>query len=291
MTKADTLPIVFLAGPPGSGKTTLGSKACSELGVRFLDLPAVKRDGLPCDLSCIREAASNRVADVVALPSEVQQIRSTLAECRKLGRLIALWAHPIDMQARSGRSDQLFTPSKRLKTQGGFGQLGTACTEYRRLERACDEVLLLVGMIFDEAVGELKVAIEDYRQPEPDDPAEREGIAGWGKHWTDGGEYRGSRHACEVLENAMARFTLHLKEEGAPPRKMSGVYSDLDAAGMLLFMYERPTATNVLTSFDLPPFTYEFRRKFSDSPRALSRYEKNLSDFASFLVKAGLIEE
>ncbi len=30
--------VVFLAGPHGSGKTTLGSRACAALGLRFLDL-------------------------------------------------------------------------------------------------------------------------------------------------------------------------------------------------------------------------------------------------------------
>ena len=30
---------MFLLGPPGAGKTALGSAACSQLGLRFLDLP------------------------------------------------------------------------------------------------------------------------------------------------------------------------------------------------------------------------------------------------------------
>jgi shikimate kinase len=32
------LPISFLLGPPGAGKTTLGSRVCKELGLSFLDL-------------------------------------------------------------------------------------------------------------------------------------------------------------------------------------------------------------------------------------------------------------
>jgi len=292
MTKVDTLPVVFLAGPPGSGKSTVGTKACLELGIRFLDLPRVREDGSPCDLACLRETTSSRVADVVALPWELQQVRSALAECRKLGRLAGLWAHPIDMQARSGWTEALFTPSKKLTTRGGFGRLGTACTEYRRLDRACDEILLLVGMTVDEAVEELKVLIEDYRRPEPDDPAERAGIAGWGENWIlAGGSFRGCRQVCDVLEDAMARFTLHLEEQGASHRKMSAVYSDLNAAGMLLFMYERPQAKDALRFFRHPPLTFEFCRKFTDSPRALSRYEKNLTHFASFLIETGLIAD
>jgi replication-associated recombination protein RarA len=31
-------PLVFLLGPPGSGKTTLGSAVCAQLGLRFLGL-------------------------------------------------------------------------------------------------------------------------------------------------------------------------------------------------------------------------------------------------------------
>jgi len=31
-------PMVFLLGPPGAGKTALGSRACEELGLEFLDL-------------------------------------------------------------------------------------------------------------------------------------------------------------------------------------------------------------------------------------------------------------
>lgn len=46
---------------------------------------------------------------------------------------MALWAHPLDMQARSGHSESLFTPVKRLKTRGGFGRNGTGCREYRHL--------------------------------------------------------------------------------------------------------------------------------------------------------------
>ena len=59
---------------------------------------------------------------------------------------MALWAHPLDMQARSGHAESLFTPIKRLKTRGGFGRSGTACSQHRHLERTCEHVLLLVDL-------------------------------------------------------------------------------------------------------------------------------------------------
>ena len=36
--------IVFLAGPPGSGKSSLGSRVCQELGLRFVSLPDMAPD-------------------------------------------------------------------------------------------------------------------------------------------------------------------------------------------------------------------------------------------------------
>ncbi len=127
--------VVFLAGPPGSGKSTLGRGACEALGLRFLDFDR-GGDGTSSTMEVIADALERRSADVVALPWELQLRPSTLAWCRRTGSVIALWAHPLEMQSRSGLTAPLFTPVKRLTTGGGFGRRGTGCPEFRRLGRA-----------------------------------------------------------------------------------------------------------------------------------------------------------
>jgi hypothetical protein len=90
----------------------------------------------------------------------------------------------------------------------------------------------------------------------------------------------------------MARYTLHLKSQGASSRKLSGVYDDLNAAGMLVMMYDAPTGKNaerILSHFGAPPWDLEFERKFSDSSSAIARYERNLEGFARFLQQSGLL--
>jgi hypothetical protein len=141
----------------------------------------------------------------------------------------------------------------------------------------------------DDAIAELKDLIEDLRLPEPEAPADREGLTGWADDWKH--DHRADPRACKILVDAMARYTLHLKEHGASPRKMAGVYSDLDAAGMLVMSYWSPKGKKVLDYFDSAPCTYEFSRKFSDSPIAVARYERTLGGFARFLVETGMIAE
>lgn len=275
-------PLIFLAGPPGSGKTSLGRRACQDLALRFLELPP----GGAASIEAVIDLVSAS-ADVVELSWEMQQDPATLRHCRQRGLVVALWAHPQEMQARSGQAAPLFTPVSRLTTHGGFGRRGTGCPEFRRLDRACDQVLMLVGFELDEAEGELKDLIEDLRLPEANTPAQREGLDGWAEEWRS--EYRADRKACELLVDAMARYTLHLKEKGASPRKMSGVYSDLNAAGLLVMMYGTPKGAKVFTEFSSAPYTYEYERKFSDAPRAMARYESTLKGFAAFLREGGMI--
>jgi hypothetical protein len=83
-----------------------------------------------------------------------------------------------------------------------------------------------------------------------------------------------------------ARYLLHLRSEGKSQRTLSRVYSDLEAAGMLVIMYDYPKGkkkAEILELFSDPPWTIEFRRKFSDSPNTIARYERNLKGFAHFL--------
>lgn len=201
---------------------------------------------------------------------------------------MALWAHPLDMRARSGRAEQLFTPVKRLRTRGGFGRNGTGCREYRHLARACEHVLMLVGLSEETAAQALKALVEDLRAQEELSPAEREGLLRWGANWRD--DFNADEKACEILVDAMARFTMHLKARGASPRTMSGVYGDLNAAGFLVMCYDAPKGKDVLDSFGCGPCEHEFRRKISDSPRALARFRSTWKAFGTYLRDSGMLE-
>jgi len=216
--------MVFLVGLPGSGKSALGRRVCAELGLRFVDLV----DDGSTDAT-LQELVGARGADVVALPWAPARDARWLDLCRRSGETVALWAHPLDMQARSARAEALFTPVKRPSTRGGFGRSGTGCSEYRHLDRACAHVLLLVDLSEDVAAEELKELIGDLRTQGELSPAEREGLLGWWENWRD--DFDADARACEILVDAMARFTMHLKARGTSPRTMSGIYGDRPRAG------------------------------------------------------------
>jgi hypothetical protein len=95
--------------------------------------------------------------------------------------------------------------------------------------------------------------------------------------------FNADARACEILVDAMARFTMDLKERGTSPRSMSGVYGDLNAAGFLVMYCDAPKGKDVLRSFDSGPSEYEFRRKISDSPRALARFRSTWKALGRFL--------
>jgi len=139
-------PIIFLFGPPGAGKTTLGSRACKELGLAFLDLAGA-------DLEQLSRVVRDTSADMIELPWALQHERRALTLVRRSGTPLVLWAHPEDMQARSDRDEPLFTPVPRLKIRGGFGRNGTGCREFRHLQRACGKTLMLVDLALAEAAG------------------------------------------------------------------------------------------------------------------------------------------
>jgi hypothetical protein len=134
----------------------------------------------------------------------------------------------------------------------------------------------------------LKSLIERLRLPEPEDPAEREGVTNWAENWHN--SHGGEASACKLLVGAMVHYTLHLKEKGATPRKMSVVYSDLDAAGMLVMSYHAPKGKKVFEQFQSAPCTFEYQRKFSDSVNAIVRYERTLRDLGQYLRNVGLLD-
>ena len=207
--------MVFLIGPHGSGKSTLGRRVTTELELRFVDLA----DDASSEAR-LEELIRRRGADLVALPWAPTRDASWLSLCRRSGKTVALWAHPLEMQARSGRVEPVFTPVKRLSTHGGFGRRGTGCREYRHLARACEYVLDLIGLSEAEAAQELMAAVEDLRTGDGS-PAEQEGLLGWGDNWRH--DFKADPKACEVLVDAMARFMLQLKAAGSSPRTVSQI--------------------------------------------------------------------
>ena len=173
---------------------------------------------------------------------------------RRSGVVLLLWAHPLDMQVRSGYMEPLFTAVKNLETRGGFGRTGSRCREFRRLDRACHETLMPVDVPLGKAAEDLNDCIFWIGTQHSKPPAIRAGLMTWAKDWQQ--DFSANRSAAEIIVDAMAQYTLHLKSQGASPRKLSEVYADLNSAGMLVMMYDAPKGKNaerILSRFDGPP--------------------------------------
>ncbi len=219
---------------------------------------------------------------MVALPWRLQNDNRILRAARRVGTTIVLWAHPETMQARA-RQPISFTARRGQVTRGGFGRCGTSCLEYRRLARACDVTLHLDGLSQPEAVDELADAIAEARAE--GDPAVRLDVIRAGIEAQLREDHRrGYARAVRALADAIARYLFAREAAGASPRSLNAVGSDLCAAAMLVFMYEPQKDERILDRFRHgAPWVSEFRRKFTDSPRLVARYEKNLRAFADFL--------
>lgn len=271
-------PIIFLLGPPGAGKTTLGSRACKELGLAFLDLAETDHERL-CRVVC------DTAADVIELPWALQHERRALGLVRRSGTPLVLWGHPEDMQARSGRNEPLFTPVRRLKIRGGFGRNGTGCREFRQLQRVYGKSLMLVHLALEEAAEVVTDCIAELRAESHTPPSEREGLAGWVEDWHQ--QHGASPRVTKVIVDAIAQHLAHLRATGASSRTLTGVCADLNAAGQLVVMYGILEASRIMEQFAAPPYRFEFTRKFTDRPALVARYGRNLDGFARFLRERG----
>ncbi len=147
---------------------------------------------------------------------------------------------------------------------------------------------MLVGLSEEEAAQELRALFEHLRTREGLSPAEQEGLLRWSDNWRD--DFTADEQACQILVDAMARFTMHLKARGASPRTMSGVHGDLNAAGYLVMCYDAPKGKDVLDSFGTGASEYEFRMKISDSPRAWARFESTWKAFGTYLRDSGMLD-
>ncbi len=279
---------IFLLGPPGSGKSSLGEAACRDLDLRFLDLTSPDMNRLPVEAQKERlnEALEKRVADVIALPWTLQRERQIHTWLRRYGMLLVLWAHPLEMQERSGRSEPLFTPAKRIKTKSGFGECGTGCLEYRSLDRSADALLKLVKTPFDEAAGELRNCLSWMNQLTDEPPMIQVGIDHWVDDWSQ--SFSINKDTTYSIVDAMARYIMYLRFQGKSSRKISAVRHDLQVAGILVLRHEAPGKIKRSSLHDLfaTPREHEFMTVFTDSPSAIERYETNLRGFANFLKKS-----
>lgn len=131
---------------------------------------------------------------------------------------------------------------------------------------------------FDEAAKELVYVLQQVRKNSTNHP----GLQAWAKRWQR--DHSADGHASEILADAMSRYLDHLRSQGASPRVLSGVLSDLDLYGGFLFSYESPKGKGVLSSL-VSLFEYEFSRKVSDSPPLVSRYLRTVRGFHRYLKK------
>ena len=67
--------MIFLAGPPGAGKTVLGNKVCAELNLRFIDFSnSSKPQAIDAEMQALEAAIEDHSADVIALSWGLQRM-------------------------------------------------------------------------------------------------------------------------------------------------------------------------------------------------------------------------
>lgn len=253
---------MYLAGPPGVGKTTLGRMVAERAGLRF--------GGLGVEGAELVELSWTEFGDA--------KVRR---EARR-GALVGLWDHPERLIERVGYR---CLPSR--KQVSVYGRTGTATQEYRRLSRACSVVIDVQGVELAEAVAMLVEVVEELRNPPETDLLERAGIECWPESWVHSAD--ADEVAATLVAEAMAEYILELEAAGTSPRRVRAIASDLDAAGHLVFTYDAPKPAKCLESFSPhdAPHTGKFARKFSGSDAAERRYDRSLRGFGAFLERRG----
>jgi hypothetical protein len=136
-----------------------------------------------------------------------------------------------------------------------------------------------------KAAETVRDCITEIREENDAPPAEREGLTGWVEDWQQ--QHSASPRVTKVIVDAMARYLAHLRATGTSPRTLTGVCSDLNAAGHLVVMYGTLKNNRILDHFEGPPYSFEFQRKFTDRPALVARYRRNLDGFARFLREVG----
>ncbi len=260
---------VFLFGPPGVGKSTLGARACASLGLQFAE--AATHGELPG-------------GDVVAVPWSRVGERAVWTAVRKRGYVLGLWAHPVELLVRSTPAYRC-TPARTMTTHDGFGRSGDATREYRLLDRHCHATLSLHDLDVDAAVALLVQVVAHERECVSPLQVAAERTGRWVDNCVE--TYGCNQEAAQVAATAMGLWLEHLDNAGKSPRQLSAIGSDLQAALLLVCGYEQITPSTVLRCFSYAPHSYEFRCKFTDSVPGVQRYERNLDAFGEWLRASG----
>jgi len=142
-----------------------------------------------------------------------------------------------------------------------------------------------VDLALEEAGEVVMDCLAAIREASQAAPAEREGLAGWLEDWHQ--QHGASPRVTKVIVDAMAWHLAHLRATGTSPRTLTGIGSDLNAAGHLVLMYGTFKNNRIMEHFAVPPYCFEFERKFTDRPTVVARYRRNLDGFAHFLREHG----
>ena len=116
------------------------------------------------NLERLSRLVAGQAADVIELTWHLQQEQKCCSW--RAGLAYYCCSGPTPRTCSDGPATQtpLFTPVPRVKTRSGFGRHGHGCREFRHLDRACGETLLLVDLPLEEAVQVVKECSAEIRE-------------------------------------------------------------------------------------------------------------------------------